>query len=138
MGLGWVATNEIDMLGLTASVSLAMKRALAQVTGEFDEIIIDGSYNFLADDTRARALVKADASVPAVSAASIIAKVARDNWMAGVADAKFPDYGFAKHVGYGTALHRAKLKELGASELHRASFRPVAKVLALAAREPLA
>jgi ribonuclease HII len=138
IGLGWVAASEVDALGLTASVRLAMERALAQITSEFDEIIIDGSYNFLASEPRARAVVKADASVPAVSAASITAKVARDTWMSSVAEAQFPQYGFARHVGYGTAEHLAALEKHGASELHRASFRPVAKILALAAKDSLA
>ncbi len=69
-------------------------------------------------------MVKADDSVPAVSAASIVAKVARDTYMAQVA-ADYPEYGFEKHVGYGTALHIAALKEFGATDLHRQTYKPI-------------
>lgn len=125
VGLGWVWPAEIDKLGLTESVRLAMRRALEQIQTSYDEIIIDGSYNFFPDNPRAKAVVKADDSVPAVSAASIVAKVARDNYMATEAHARFPGYEFGKHVGYGTALHIAKLKELGICELHRQSYKPI-------------
>jgi ribonuclease HII len=130
LGLGWVSTAEVDELGLTQAVRLAMRRALDQIKISFDAIIIDGNYNFLADDARARAVVKADATVPAVSAASIIAKFARDKWMAEHAAKKFPAYGFEKHVGYGTKLHREMLEIHGICELHRKSFAPIKKLIA--------
>jgi ribonuclease HII len=97
---------------------------------EFNEIIIDGTVNFLSDTPLGKyvsVLPKADALVPEVSAASIIAKVARDNYMVELAE-RFPGYGFEKHVGYGTALHRTALEELGPCEEHRKSFRPVAEL----------
>jgi len=128
-GLGWVDNREIDALGLTAAVALAMRRAVDVVfakIADVDEIVIDGSYNFLPDFPRAKAVVKADGTVPAVSAASIIAKVARDNWMAEHAERLCPGYSFARHVGYGTKLHQEALAALGVSDLHRRSFRPVA------------
>jgi len=133
VGLGWVSAAEIDGLGLTAAVALAMERAVAEALASgagvtVDEIIIDGSYNFLPDDRRARTLVKADLTVPAVSAASIIAKVARDEWMAEAA-ARFPAYGFERHVGYGTQQHRAALVEHGICELHRKSYKPIRQIL---------
>jgi len=124
-GLGWVSASEVDELGLTAAVRLAMERAVAAVGVEVDTIIIDGSLNFLAHLPGTQAVVKADDSVPAVSAASILAKVARDNWMAEAAQ-RFPGYDFEKHVGYGTAAHAAAIKELGICELHRRSFKPIA------------
>lgn len=130
-GLGWVSAAEVDELGLTAAVALAMERAVAETLAidvVVDEIIIDGNFNFLATDVRARALIKADLTVPAVSAASIIAKVARDTWMAEAA-VRFPTYGFERHVGYGTALHRAALAKHGICELHRKSYKPIQQIL---------
>ncbi|HEU4967084.1 MAG TPA: ribonuclease HII [Candidatus Saccharimonadales bacterium] len=123
-GLGWVAPDELDEVGLTAAVRLAYRRALAEITTAYDQIIIDGNYNFLADLPNARAIVKADAMVPAVSAASIIAKVARDAYMREQA-AQFPAYGFESHVGYGTLAHRLALSEHGPCLLHRRSFQPL-------------
>lgn len=127
-GLGWVDPSEIDANGLTWAVSTAMERVLQKIEASYDEIIIDGSYNFLASNPKARTLVKADALIPAVSAASIIAKVARDNYMAEQA-IHYPGYGFEKHVGYGTKLHIACLKEFGVCELHRRSYKPIRKLL---------
>ncbi len=128
IGLGWVSPAEIDRLGLTKAVSLAMRRALEQIVMDYDEIIIDGNFNFFPKNPKAKAVIKADASVPAVSAASIIAKVARDNYMAGIA-AKYPDYGFDMHVGYGTKLHQERLRLHGVSSIHRRSFKPIRALL---------
>jgi ribonuclease HII len=124
VGLGWVEPAEIDRLGLTKATRLGISRALAQIHTRFDEIIIDGSVNFLADDHRAKAVIKADDSVQAVSAASIIAKVARDLFMTEAAT-EYPEYGFEKHVGYGTAGHLSSIKLHGTCKLHRLSYKPV-------------
>ena len=128
-GLGWVAADVLDSIGLTAAVRLAMQRAVAALDavlkGKDYEIIIDGSYNFLADHPKARAMVKADLTEAAVSAASILAKVARDSWMVEQAASMYPQYGFDRHVGYGTATHRRALAEFGVTPLHRRSFKPV-------------
>ena len=124
IGLGWVDAATIDEVGLTAAVALAMRRALEAITVSYDQVIIDGDHNFLPDNPRVTTLIKADTTVPAVSAASIVAKVARDAYMADAA-AEFPQYGFEKHVGYGTALHLAQLQANGLCSLHRRSFKPV-------------
>ncbi len=128
IGLGWVDAKYIDEYGLTAAIRLAMTRALAEISCSFDRIIIDGSYNFLAPDKRAVAQVRADYEVPAVSAASIVAKVARDQFMREVSK-EYPDYGFDRHVGYGTKLHHERLVRHGVCVLHRRSFRPVSVIL---------
>lgn len=125
IGLGWVSPQEIDRIGLTAAVRMAMYRAVALISLPYDEIIIDGSYNFLAELPLARTVVKADDTVAAVSAASIVAKVARDLYMSGEAAAAYPAYGFDKHVGYGTQVHQEALRALGITPLHRLSVRPV-------------
>ncbi|HSX45687.1 MAG TPA: ribonuclease HII [Candidatus Saccharimonadia bacterium] len=129
VGIGWAQAVEVDELGMTEAVRLAMQRALELIIIPYGQIIIDGSLNFLAENPTAVAIVKADQTVPAVSAASIVAKVARDKYMA-EACVKYPGYGFDKHVGYGTALHLEMLKLHGVSELHRKSFKPIRELAA--------
>lgn len=128
IGLGWVTPAEIDSNGLTWAVQTAMSRAMAAIQLTYDEVIIDGHINYLPHEPTARAIIKADATVPAVSAASIVAKVARDNYMRQL-PARYQTYGFDKHVGYGTALHRTQLQLHGVSDLHRRSFKPVRRLL---------
>lgn len=127
-GIGWVEPAEIDQLGMTQATTLAMERAIAQISCGYDEIIVDGSLNYLKSSPKARAIIKADQTIPVVSAASIIAKVARDHYMHHIA-VKFPNYQFEKHVGYGTKLHRELLKLHGTCELHRRSFKPVMELM---------
>lgn len=129
VGLGWVSSLEIDAIGLTRATKLAMQRALDQINMNFDKIIIDGNLNFFPNDPRASAVIKADASEPSVSAASIVAKVARDNWMITEAVKQYPEYQFEKHVGYGTKLHKSMLEQYGISELHRKSYKPIQKLV---------
>jgi len=130
-GLGWVHAEELDELGLSNALRVATIRAVEAVKTPYHEIIIDGTINFLSETTKGRyvtTLPKADALIPAVSAASIIAKVARDTYME-QQGALYPEYGFASHVGYGTAKHLAALQTHGVTVLHRRSFAPIAKLL---------
>lgn len=129
VGLGWVWPDMIDRVGLTASVALAMRQALTAVVCSYDRVIIDGSFNFLAEMPKTETLVKADATVPAVSAASIVAKVARDTYMTTVVAEEYPLYGFEKHVGYGTKLHRDMLAQHGVTPVHRCSYKPIKQIL---------
>lgn len=131
-GLGWVDAQTIDRVGITTAVKMAMEQALQQIEAAYDEVVIDGHLNFLAEVPKTRALIKADNLVPAVSAASILAKVARDDYMSEIATS-YADYGFAQHVGYGTALHLERLKLHGVSDLHRQSFKPIKALLQLSA-----
>jgi ribonuclease HII len=128
IGLGWVWPADIDSGGITAAVKSAMQQALAAITADYDEIIVDGNINYFADNARARAVIKADDLFPCVSAASIVAKVARDQYMEAMA-AEYPGYGFEQHVGYGTALHIACLKTLGVTTIHRRSYKPIRALL---------
>lgn len=128
IGLGWVTPAEVDELGLTQAVRVAMERALAQIAAPYDEVVIDGNLNFLAHLPKTKAVIKADDTVSAVSAASIVAKVARDNHMIELAK-QYPGYGFETHVGYGTAQHSAALKRLSVSAVHRRSYKPIQKLL---------
>jgi ribonuclease HII len=128
--LGWVSSTEIDKLGLTGAIRLAILRALTQIGAyaantNIQRIIIDGNYNFLADDQRSIPMIKADASVNCVSAASILAKVARDEWMINVAAKRYPNYLFERHVGYGTKQHLDAIRQFGPCKIHRSSFKPI-------------
>lgn len=134
-GLGWVSAMELDEIGLSEALKLATKRAVEQVQAPYHEIIIDGTVNFLADTTKGEyvtTMKKADLLIASVSAASIIAKVARDNYMV-EQDGVYEGYGFGAHVGYGTAAHRVAIDKLGVTPLHRLSFAPLQKY-ALATR----
>lgn len=128
-GLGWVTAHEIDEIGLSEALRLATRRAVEQITVPYHEIIIDGTVNFLAGTSKERyvtTMKKADMLMPSVSAASIIAKVARDQYMV-EQDAAYPGYKFSSHVGYGTAVHQVAIEKLGVTPLHRLSFAPLAK-----------
>lgn len=124
---GWVSSSEIDDLGLSEALKLAARRAVDGIEIDYDKIIIDGTIKLI-DDDRAVTLPKADGLIPSVSAASIVAKVARDMYMKKLGE-KFPDYGFENHVGYGTAAHKAALEKCGVMSEHRRSFKPVAQML---------
>lgn len=129
VGLGWVSSDEIDEVGISEALVLATKRAVKMVQGfrrSFSQIIIDGKVNFLKGTRLERyvsTVVKADDLIKEVSAASIVAKVARDRYMVEVAK-KYPEYGFEKHVGYGTAEHRKAIDDFEICPEHRKSFEP--------------
>lgn len=128
-GLGWVHADEIDHIGLSESLRLATRRAVEQIKTPYHEIIIDGTINFLAGTKKGdfvTTMPKADLLIPSVSAASIIAKVARDEYMA-QQDKIYEGYKFETHVGYGTDTHRNAIEMHGATPLHRLSFAPLSK-----------
>lgn len=129
VGLGWVRADELDQLGMSQALVLATRRAVEQIHVPYQEIIIDGTINFLQNTGKGEyvtTLAKADLLVPSVSAASIVAKVARDSFMT-EQDALFPGYGFKNNSGYGVAAHRAAIDLLGVTPLHRLSFAPLQK-----------
>lgn len=126
LGEGWVQPEEIDELGLTRAMKLGVSRALMALGVMSDEsIIMDGLINYCSDEfTHVQTVAKADQTHPVVSAASVYAKVLRDEHMTRIAQFH-PFYGFEKHVGYGTALHQNALKVHGVSKIHRKSYKPI-------------
>ena len=129
VGLGWVSAHEVDELGLSKALQLATRRAVKAVKAPFHEIILDGTVNFLRQtplEDYVTLMPKADLLVPSVSAASIVAKVARDHYMLECSQ-EYPRYGFENHVGYGTAAHRLAIDQHGVTIEHRLSFAPLAK-----------
>lgn len=121
------SVEEIEQLNILQATLLAMRRAVEGLRLKPRKVLVDGN-RLPVLDMLAEAIVKGDATVPAISAASILAKVYRDRWCAEF-DQVYPQYGFARHKGYGTAEHLAALKTHGACPQHRKTFRPVTEVL---------
>jgi len=119
--------EEIDRLNILQATMLAMRRAVLGLRLKPVMVLVDGN-RLPTLGIQAEAIVKGDALVSAISAASILAKVHRDRWCEQVHE-EFPQYGFAGHKGYGTAVHMAALREHGACVYHRRSFAPVAENL---------
>lgn len=128
------SVEEIDALNILQATMLAMRRAVQGLRLKPRLALVDGN-RLPALDIPAEAIVKGDAKVAAISAASILAKVTRDRWCAEL-HAQYPQYGFAGHKGYGTAEHLAALQAHGACPEHRRSFAPVARVLQAAPTQP--
>jgi ribonuclease HII len=127
-GVGRVEASEIDRFGIAVATKQAMRQALAALAVQPDFVLLD--FLTLPDlPSPQRGVPHGDACSLSIAAASIIAKVTRDRWMA-EQETNFPGYGFARHKGYGTAAHHAALVRLGPCALHRLSFAPVAALQA--------
>ena len=125
--VAWADRAEIDRLNILEATLLAMRRAILGLRIEPHYVQIDGNrlptLTFGSRQIEGKAIVGGDETHAAISAASIVAKVCRDEIMVGL-DRIYPDYGFARHKGYGTAQHRRQIDRLGPCQQHRRSFRP--------------
>lgn len=124
--VGWVESVELDRIGLAAALRRAQRSALEQLGDGPDVVLADGR-DRLELPWRTEMIVKGDATVASIAAASIVAKVARDAYMVELC-VREPRYGFSRHKGYGTRAHLEALRRYGACREHRRSFGPVAAV----------
>ena len=114
------SVKEIDEMNILQATMLAMRRAYEGLKTKVDLALIDGN-RLPGLECKSEYVIKGDATSASISAASVLAKVARDRYMKGLAE-KYPQYEFDKHKGYGTKLHYEKLEEFGISEVHRKTF----------------
>lgn len=126
-GIGRAEVHEIDQFNIFQATLLAMQRAVGQLEISPLRVLIDGTHCPVLSYP-SEPVIKGDERVPAIAAASILAKVTRDREMVAMAD-EYPDYGFEKHKGYGTRQHLDALSRLGPTPIHRLSFRPVKEIL---------
>lgn len=115
------SVEEIEAVNILQATYLAMQRAVEGLSVTPSLVLVDGNRLPPALTVPARFVIKGDALSASIGAASILAKVSRDRWMLEL-DRQYPEYAFAKHKGYGTALHYERLREYGASPVHRRSF----------------
>lgn len=127
--IAFVHVKTIDRINILQATLLGMRQSVQALKPLPDHVLVDGNRVPDGLPCTADALVGGDDLEPAISAASILAKVARDEWMAAL-DETYPGYGFGQHRGYGTEAHRLALKQLGPCPEHRRSFAPVAELLA--------
>ena len=124
---------EIDDIGIAPATRLAMMRALQSLSPAADCLLLD-AFPLPESQLPQKAIIHGDALCLSIAAASIVAKVTRDTWMATL-DAKFPGYGFARHKGYGTAAHRQALERLGPTPWHRMSWAPMRNLVSAYGRK---
>ncbi len=125
--VAYAEVDEIDQINILQATLLAMRRAVLALHIRPEQVLVDGLY-CPQTGIPSQAIVKGDSKIAAISAASILAKTARDELMQGLHQ-QYPQYGFDGHKGYPTAAHLAALREHGVSAVHRRSFRPVRELL---------
>jgi len=128
IGIGEASAKEIDELNILQATFLAMKRALDKLNINPNIALIDGNQTPKNFPCQCKSIIKGDARSMSIAAASIAAKVYRDNLMGELAK-KYPHYGFEKNAGYGTALHQKSLAEHGICEEHRQSYKPIKEIM---------
>jgi ribonuclease HII len=119
--------DEIDKINILQASLLAMKRAIKKLKKKPSQVLVDGNKVPLMNNYKIKAIIKGDKKIPAISAASIIAKVARDNFIISLSK-KNKGYYWDKNFGYGTKQHLKALKKLGITKYHRKTFAPVSKI----------
>lgn len=117
------SAEQIDEWGIEAAISVAIVKGITKLAPnpEECEIFLDGRLK-APKEYKQQAIIRGDSLIPAISLASVVAKVSRDHYMAGIIHQEYPEYGFDSHKGYGTASHIRAIKELGPSSIHRKSF----------------
>jgi ribonuclease HII len=123
VGVGAVAADEIDLIGLTAANELAMVRAVQALSPAPDYLLVD-CFTLKSIGTSQHGIIQGDRRCLSIAAASIVAKVYRDAWLAGLAE-PHPSYGFERHRGYGVAEHRQAIGDHGLTSIHRRSYAPL-------------
>lgn len=123
-----VSHNLIDEINILQATLLAMKNSIEKIQEPFDIILIDGIHKPEINSEKIKCIINGDARSLSIAAASILAKVHRDRIMR-YYDGRYPEYGFAKHKGYGTKKHIEALSRYGVSPIHRKTYRPVQKIL---------
>ncbi|MFC2131391.1 ribonuclease HII [Bacteroidota bacterium] len=121
VGIGIIDNEIIDRINILQATQEAMHLAIGELEPQPAQLLIDGNY-FRDNGISYKTIVRGDAKSLSIAAASIIAKVTRDRWMVENADKQFPEYGMAKHKGYGTKAHMEAIKEYGLCPLHRKTF----------------
>ena len=135
IGIGHADVGEIDRTNVLAASLEAMRRAVAALARAPSHVLVDGQHTPPGLACSADALIRGDARSASVAAASIVAKVTRDRWMAKLAQ-RHPGYGWERNAGYGTAEHRAALHRLGPTPQHRTSFAPIRKIMDMFQKNP--
>jgi ribonuclease HII len=129
VGVGICDHETIDRINILEATFLAMKKAIGALRQKPDFLLIDGKFPIKNISTPQKPIISGDALVFSIAAASIIAKVTRDRIMMEM-HARYPNYGFDQHKGYGTRLHMERLQEFGPCPIHRKSFGPVKRHIA--------
>lgn len=126
-----VNAQQVDEINVLEARFKAMTEAVSQLNRQPSLVFVDGNRTLTGLDSgcEQRAIVGGDSKVSLIAAASVIAKVTRDRYMRDIAHRQFPQYGFDRHVGYGTRVHLLALNEHGVCDIHRLSFKPVARCL---------
>ncbi len=123
-GISFASIEEIENFNILNATIIAMRRALKKIKNKYDIILVDGNYFPFNADEKGKTIIKGDTKIKEIMAASILAKVERDNYMNEMNEL-YPEYQFYKHKGYPTKLHRELVKKHGPSPIHRKTFKGV-------------